>query len=374
MKKVLAMVLALLMALAFPAGIAETVEGGYDMASKAATDTIAGADVIQEVTETDMTGFELKEGDWVIGLSNSYYGNTWRKQSVSAFEEAAQSAIDAGYISSYEVQNGDNTVNAQLAQMNTYILENVDAICINAVSTTALNSVIKKANDAGIYNVVYDSLVDSEYAWKIGYDFIQYGETVVDGIAKIAGEDAKIIIVRGVSGSSPDADMYQGNLNALEKYNMEVVATVYGEASAQTTSDAITSVLPSLTQVDGVATQGGGDAYGVVAAFDSSTLDYPVIIGDNSAEFLQWWIDQKAATGYETISLGSTPSISTAALWVSLFLLNGSEVPKEMATAFYVVGQDEVDNYAGMEAGTIVSPVYSAEYVVENIIRPYIAG
>lgn len=373
MKKTLAIILALTMLLSCMTCFAETVEGGYDMASKAVTDTEVGASEIQEVQETDMTGFELKEGDWVIGLSNSYYGNTWRKQSVSAFEEAAQSAIDAGYMSAYEVQNGDNTVNAQLAQMNTYILEGVDAICINAVSTTALNSVIKKAHDAGIYNVVYDSLVDSEYAWKIGYDFVQYGETVVNGIADIAGEDAKIIIVRGVSGSSPDADMYQGNLNALENYNMEVVATVYGEASAQTTSDAITSVLPSLTEVDGVATQGGGDAYGVVAAFDSSTLDYPVIIGDNSAEFLQWWIGEKAANGYETISLGSTPSISTAALWVSLFLLNGSEVPKDMATAFYVVRQDEVDNYAGMEAGTIVSPVYSAEYVVENIIRPYIA-
>ena len=168
--------------------------------------------------------------------------------------------------------------------------------------------------------------------------------------------------------------MYQGNLKALENYNMEVVATVNGEASAQMTSDAITSVLPSLTQVDGVATQGGGDAFGVVAAFDSSSLDYPVIVGDNSAEFLQWWIQQKAANGYATVSLGSTPSISTAALWVSLFLLNGSEVPKDMNTAFYVVTQDEVDNYAGMEAGTIVSPVYSAEYVVENIIRPYIVS
>lgn len=372
MKKILAMGLVLVMVLSCMAGFAEMVEGGYDMAGNAVSDTVADASVIEEVVETDMTGFELNEGDWVIGLSNSYYGNTWRKQSVAVFEEAAQSAIDAGYMSAYEVQNGDNTVNAQLAQMNTYILEGVDAICINAVSTTALNSVIKKASDAGIYNVVYDSLVDSEYAWKLGYDFVQYGEIVVDSIADIAGEDAKIIIVRGVSGSSPDADMYQGNLNALENYNMEVVATVYGEASAQTTSDAITSVLPSLTQVDGVATQGGGDAYGVVAAFDSSTLDYPVIIGDNSAEFLQWWIDEKAENGYETVSIGSTPSISTAALWVSLFLLNGSEIPKDMCTAFYVVTQDEVDNYAGMEAGTIVSPVYSPEYVVENIIRPYI--
>ena len=30
----------------------------------------------------------LKKGDYVIGLSNSYFGNTWRKQMVDAFTNA----------------------------------------------------------------------------------------------------------------------------------------------------------------------------------------------------------------------------------------------------------------------------------------------
>ena len=38
------------------------------------------------------SGYDLSEGDYVIGLSNSFYGNTWRRQMVDSFTEAAEEA------------------------------------------------------------------------------------------------------------------------------------------------------------------------------------------------------------------------------------------------------------------------------------------
>ena len=90
---------------------------------------------------------DLAAGDYVIGLSNSFYGNTWRRQMVDSFTQAAEEAKSEGYIADYEIQNGDNTVNTQIAQINSFILEGVDAICINAASSTALNDVIQQAMD-----------------------------------------------------------------------------------------------------------------------------------------------------------------------------------------------------------------------------------
>lgn len=333
----------------------------------------ADATQIETITSSDTSGYELKPGSWVIGLSNSYYGNTWRKQMVDNFNEAADEAKAEGLIADYEVQNGDNTVNAQLAQMNSFILKDVDAITMNAVSPTALNSVIKKAYDSGIQIIAFDSTVSSPYAYTIDFDFVSYGEGVVDSVAKIAGEDAKVILVRGVSGSSPDEQMYAGNMIALERYpNMEVVATVNGEASATKAQEEITKILPSLKQIDGVFTQGGGDAYGVAQAFEQSSLGTPVIIGDNSAEFIQWWLQKKAADGYETASQGSTPSISSAALWVTLYILNGCEVPTKMMCQYFNVDQGNVEEFSSLVPGTIVSPVFTREYVVEKVIKPYI--
>ena len=70
--------------------------------------------------------YALSQGDYVIGLSNSFYGNTWRRQMVDSFTEAAEEAKAGGYISEYEIQNGDNTVNTQIAQINSFILSGVD--------------------------------------------------------------------------------------------------------------------------------------------------------------------------------------------------------------------------------------------------------
>jgi ribose transport system substrate-binding protein len=98
----------------------------------------------------------------------------------------------------------------------------------------------------------------------------------------------------------------------------------------------------------------------------------PVIIGDNSSEFIQWWLEKKEQDGYVTASQGSTPSISSAALWVSLYILNGCEVPKKMGCKYFEVNQDNVEEYSDLAPGTIVSPVYSRDYVLENVIKPYI--
>ena len=44
---------------------------------------------------------------WVIALSNSYFGNTWWRQMVDAFKEAAEQAKKEGRIADYDIENGD---------------------------------------------------------------------------------------------------------------------------------------------------------------------------------------------------------------------------------------------------------------------------
>ena len=317
--------------------------------------------------------YVLETGDWVIGLSNSYYGNTWRKQMVDAFIEAAESAKEQGLIADYIVQNGDNTVNAQIAQINSFILQGVDAIVIDPASTTALNSVLQQAIDAGIIVVTFDCAVTLDTVYSVDFDFVEFGYEAVVEAAKRVGEDADIVIVRGIAGSSADEQMYAGNVKGLEEYpDMNVVATVYGDFSATKTQEELLKVLPSLTNVDAVLCQSGGDSYGAAQAFDQiGTLGTPVIAGDNSAEFFNWWNAKlEEDPTYDTFSHSSVPGVSSAAFWVSLFILNGYDVPQKMYSEFITTYNEDVPNYLDMEAGTIISPVYEPEYVVENVIKP----
>src|SRR5215472_8939645 len=122
-----------------------------------------------------------------IALSNSFYGNTWRKQMVDVMQKAANEAKTQGVISDFTVNNGDGTANTQLAQLNSLILSHPDAILINAVSPTALNGPIAQAAQQGIKVVVFDSLTTSTDAYQIAYDFSSWGEIAANYVVKRLG-------------------------------------------------------------------------------------------------------------------------------------------------------------------------------------------
>jgi len=275
---------------------------------------------------------QLPKGNWVIALSNAYFGNTWRKQMVQAFTNVAEMAKKQGLIKDYVIVNGDGTQNTQIAQMNSLILKGVNAIALNAASPTAINDVIAQADKAGIKVISFDSIADSPYCYKINFNFHDEGVQRVDYVAKRFGnKDINVVQILGVSGSAPAIDMFQGQVDELKKYpNIHVVSKVEGEASASTTQQNLSNVLPSLPPIDAVLTQAGNDAYGAVQAFEASGRPMPLILGDDTSEFLQWWIKMKKEKGYETFSIGSAPGIGAAAFWVCLAVLDGVKVPQLM--------------------------------------------
>jgi ribose transport system substrate-binding protein len=168
--------------------------------------------------------------------------------------------------------------------------------------------------------------------------------------------------------------MYEGQQNVLEKYpDMEVVAEVIGEASTTVAQQAVSNVLPSLPAVDAVLTQGGGDAWGVVQAFQGSGSDMPIVIGDNTAEFLNWWWDQYQETGYETVSVCSAPTIGGAAVWLALNVLEMPEgsVPEKMSLGVIPITVDNLENYLDTKPGTLAAPTFTEDWVVENLIEKY---
>ena len=323
----------------------------------------------EEASPSEEAGgtYTIPTGDWVIGLSNSYYGNTWRKQMVDSFTKVAEEAKAAGYIKDYVIQNGDGSVNAQIAQINSFILEGVDAICINAASSTALNSVIDKAIAAGIPVIAFDSTVEDDNAYCMDFDFAGSYYQMGDYMAKANDYKGNVVIVRGVSGSAPDELMYSGYEKVLNEHpDLKVVATVLGEADATVAQDQFTMVLPSLDQVDMIFNQ-GGDTYGIIQAFEQSDLKVPMMSGDNSAEFISWWSEHK---DYDTLSMRAAPACGSAAFWAALNVLNGQDVPKKMDLALSIITSDMLDQFANMEAGTIAGADWTNDQVMDQIIIP----
>ena len=75
---------------------------------------------------TGLTSWAIAQEAPVIALSNSFYGNTWRRQMVDAFTEQAEAAKAEGLIEDYVVLNGDGSVAQQNSQLAELILRGVD--------------------------------------------------------------------------------------------------------------------------------------------------------------------------------------------------------------------------------------------------------
>lgn len=296
----------------------------------------------------------------VIALANSYYGNTWRQQMVEAFKTAAEKAKKEGKIASYIVLNGDGSITEQNSQLAGLILKHVDAIVIDAASKTGNNGMIEKACKAGIKVISFDSIASAPCAWRLNFDFTRYKTKQATWIMKKMGGKGNIIVVRGVKGSAPDHFMYDAQMAVIKKYpDVNVVATVYGQATASVAQAAVANVLPSLPHVDAVLGQGGSDDIGIVRAFEQYGGQYkndmPIIAGGGSSSFIKWWAKQSKKNGYTTISMNTTPGIGGAALWLALGILNGANPSKDLTMPVVTVTVKNLSEYSSIPSGRIVS-------------------
>lgn len=314
------------------------------------------------------------EGDWVIALSNAYYGNTWRHQMVEAFEGAATEAKEDGLISDFIVMNGDGSVAAQNSAIAELILRGVDMIAVNAASETAVNGVIEQACEAGIIVVSFDSIASAPCNYQLNFDFKGYKMAQARAALDLIGGKGNIIQVRGVAGSAPDEAMFAAQNEVLKEYpDINVAAVVVGQATASVAQAAITNVLPSLPRIDAVLAQGGSDDVGIAQAFSQYGGEYagnmPVIEGGGGTDFVKWWVEENKETGYQTVSMNTTPGIGGAVFWLGLAMLNGAEAPKEMIMPVATVNADNLESYSDLPSGRIISPSYSPEWVEENLVK-----
>ena len=106
-----------------------------------------------------------------------------------------------------------------------------------------------------------------------------------------------------------------------------------------------------------------------VQAFQQAGRELPLITGDGTSEFTRWWYEENQKNGYETLGLASSPGVGGAALWLSLAIYEGKDVPNEMMMPHARVDLDNLEEYKDMEPNTIVSPVFTQEWVDENILK-----
>ncbi len=262
-----------------------------------------------------------------IGLSNAYMGNDWRQIMCSVAEWTAVQEPYAGKIE-FDIVQSDNTPEAQIASIQTMIDGGYDAILIDPSSTTALDSVISEAIDAGIVVVVFDQSVESDEPYKIQTDCEKRAQIGAEYIVEMLGGKGKasgnVIMDLGLSGASMAEQEYKVAKEILEaEPGINIVATYESSYEQGSTYTGVSSALTAADTIDAVWTQ--GPMTGVVQAFEDATKEVPIIVGGGYGVYNGDALTMLDGEYEGLVWLSGMPGMSALAIETAYKVLSGDD-------------------------------------------------
>jgi ribose transport system substrate-binding protein len=274
-----------------------------------------------------------------IALSNSFIGNQWRVEMENVFKAACAMPPYADEVDC-SVYNAGNDVSTQSRQISNLISQGVDAIVINAASTSGLNGVVQQACDRKIVVVSFDNTVDAQCGLTVNTDQLKFGQQLAQFVVDQLGGKGNVVMVTGVAGTGADNDRNKGAKEVFAANpGIKVVATYSGMWDSATAQRSTSAQLPNLPKVDGVWVSGGTD--GVIKAFAGTDRPMPVFGGEAENGFRKYMagILTPKVTG---MSIGQPPFLSVISLELARAVVKGEHPRQSITIPFPVATSDKM--------------------------------
>ena len=297
---------------------AETSQDAQDEGQAAADDQAADDQDDQAADDQEDQAADETQKKWKIALSNSFVGNDWRQEMQLVAEYVANSDAYKDKVE-LTIVNCENTAEAQSASIDALILEDYDAILIDAASATALNQAIERAVGQGIVVVSFDQLVDSSDVYLIGADFGKAAQYQARYLAEAIGGEGKIVVDRGLPGAKGSGPLYEDAVAVFEEYpGIEIIHEFDGNFAEGETLAGMNAAIAANPQIDAVYTQ-GYVAPVIKALKEADRPLVPVSGWSYNSSFLAL-----AENDCDGILAHNSPAVGASAMNIALEVLEGS--------------------------------------------------
>lgn len=272
MKKLIALVLSLLVALSLLAGCASKTE---TPAETPAAETPAET---PEETPAEAPAEAGEEDDGQITVGVDLY---YRRDEYYVDLEATFKAYGAEKGYNMVICDADGDVTTQISQIEDFITQRVDIILLAAADPDALIPVCQEAIDAGIPVICYDGGINSDItATKVIFDYYEdgamVGEWAVDYINKNLGGKAKVAVLDFPASPIVCGLRAQGFVETVSQLEgVEIVAQQDGKASRTDSMSVMENILTANPDVDlvyGINYDTGAGAAAAIEAANSSAI------------------------------------------------------------------------------------------------------
>ncbi|MBV0896002.1 substrate-binding domain-containing protein [Microbacterium sp. NC79] len=215
----------------------------------------------------------------VIGFSGPAADHGWLGAINSGATAAAASFADVDL----RVAEGTNDANAQIAAVETFINDGVDAIVLLPTDGAALTEVAIKAMQAGIPVINVDREFSSPFAARTTVLGDNYGMGVSAGTyicEQLDGnKDAIVAEIAGIDSLPLTQDRSAGFKDALSDCGLEVSARVAADFTVAGGESATSQLLSANPKIDAIWNHDDDQGIGVLAAITAADRDEFFMVG-----------------------------------------------------------------------------------------------
>ena len=170
--------------------------------------------------------------------------------------------------------NDETDIAGQIALVESFITQQVDAIVIAAADSRGLVPVLRRAKDAGIAVVTIDSNTDPQVSSSfIATDNLAAAAGAADLLAEALGGQGKVALIPYIPGASTSNDREQGFKEGLANYpGLELVATQYSNSDYGRAMAVAEDILTAHPDLDGIFAANEPTVLGVAQAVKTRGL------------------------------------------------------------------------------------------------------
>lgn len=277
----------------------------------------------------DNSGGSGSEGPFTIGLSNAFIGSEYRTQMVEDVEKVFEEYKEEGVVDTLVLENADTDTNGQIQQIRNLINKGVDAIIVDPSSETALNEVFKEATEQGILVYAVDQAVTEPSVTNVVIDQGEWARPSAEWLADKVGEGGKIVVINGIAGNPANEVRWEVAEQVFNDAGVEVLTVVDGGWDQATGQQAMSDLLATYPDIDGVWTQ-DGMAQGILRALEAAGKTNDIVLsGEARGGFMRMWSE---IDGFESIGVVNPPGTAGTALHVAIAQLQGKEFADGVVT------------------------------------------
>lgn len=289
------------------------------------------------------TGVEGK----TIGFSMSFSNTEWIKQMHHGVEETGDK-----YGLKVVVSDANDQPTKQISDLEDLMVRNVDLIILSTYYAEAIRPAIREINRAGIPLVVLSSPLaeGSDYTCLLSTDMMATAREAGEYFVKRLNGKGKVVQIEGKPGSLINQQRGKGWREVIDKQpGIEVVSHVVANYERSKAIKGMEDALQANSEIDAVYCHNDDMALGAWRAADEfKRTDKMFFTGYDAltVEALQAIVDGKLAADWEYLPFGVEGAEA------AVRILQGKDVPKELAFKSPMVTKDNVHEWYDAATGT----------------------